>query len=88
VIYYGTGTKPDAIPNIRCPVQGHYAVTDDFITSGVYAFAQQMHVAGKAFEYSVYDADHGFGEPVADVYNPAAAALAAARTKAFLAENL
>ena len=88
VIYYGTGPKPEAIPNIRCPVQGHYAVTDRGITGKVYDFALAMHAAGKSFNYSVYDADHGFGEPQAKVYNPEAARLAQARSSEFLAKNL
>jgi carboxymethylenebutenolidase len=88
VIYYGTGPKPEAIPNIRPPVQGHYAVTDRGITGRVYDFALAMHAAGKSFNYSVYDADHGFGEPQAKVYNPDAARTASARTLEFLAQNL
>lgn len=88
VIYYGTGPKPEAIPNIRCPVQGHYAVTDRGITGRVYDFALAMRAAGKSFNYSVYDADHGFGEPQAKVYNPEAARIAGHRSNAFLAELL
>ena len=88
VIYYGSGPKPAVIPNIRCPVQGHYAVTDRGITANVYEFALAMHAAGKSFNYSVYDADHGFGEPQAAVYNPEAARIADDRSKAFLAKYL
>jgi hypothetical protein len=47
-----------------------------------------MHAAGKAFDYSVYDADHGFGEPGANVYNPEAARISGMRSNAFLAKNL
>ena len=89
VIYYGSGPKTEAIPNIQCPVQGHYAVTDRGITAHVYEFAVAMHAAGKSFNYCVYDADHGFGEPGhARVYNPAAARAAEFRSKTFLAKCL
>ncbi len=88
VIYYGTGPKPEAIPNVSCPVQGHYAVTDRGITGRVYDFALAMHAAGKTFNYSVYDADHGFGEPQAKVYNPEAARISGLRSNAFLAKYL
>jgi carboxymethylenebutenolidase len=88
VIFYGPAPKAETIPKIRCPIQGHYAVTDSGITSRVYEFALAMHAAGKSFDYSVYDADHGFGEPVADVYDPAAARLATGRADAFLAQHL
>jgi len=88
VIYYGSGPKPETLPNIRCPLQGHYAVTDRGITGKVYEFALAMHAAGKSFNYSVYDADHGFGESQARVYNPEAARIAGERAKAFLAKNL
>jgi carboxymethylenebutenolidase len=88
VIFYGAGPKPEAIPNVSCPVQGHYAVTDRGITGKVYDFALAMHAAGKTFNYSVYNADHGFGEPGAKVYNPEAAHIAGMRSNAFLAKHL
>jgi carboxymethylenebutenolidase len=88
VIFYGPAPKAEMIPNIRCPMQGHYAVTDSGITPRVYEFALAMHAAGKPYEYSVYAADHGFGEPVADVYEPRAARLATDRANAFLAQHL
>jgi dienelactone hydrolase len=53
VIFYGAGPNPEAIPNVRCPVQGHYAVTDRGITGKVYDFALAMHAAGKTFNYSL-----------------------------------
>jgi carboxymethylenebutenolidase len=88
VIFYGGAPKAESIPNIRCPMQGHYAVTDGGITPRALEFALAMHAAGKSFDYSVYNADHGFGEPVADVYEPQAARLATGRANAFLAEHL
>ncbi len=88
VIFYGGGPSAETIPNITCPVQGHYAVTDRGITGKVYDFALAMHAAGKTFDYSVYDADHGFGEPRAKVYNPEAARVSGLRSNAFLAKHL
>lgn len=84
VVYYGPHPALDAIPNIRCPMLGHYAVTDGAITPTIYPFAQAMHAAGKSFNYSVYDADHAFGEPDSPAYDAAAARLAFGRTREFL----
>jgi carboxymethylenebutenolidase len=88
VVYYGPSPKAESAPNVRCPIEGHYAVTDRAITGKVYDFALAMHAAGKTFNYCVYEGAHGFAERAADVYNPAAAQLADARSNAFLAKCL
>jgi carboxymethylenebutenolidase len=88
VIYYGPSPKAESIPNIRCPVEGHYAVTDRGITGKVYDFALAMRAAGKSFNYSVYDGAHGFAERAADVYNAELAQMADGRSNAFLAKCL
>lgn len=89
VIYYGGSPKGEAVANVRGPLSGHYGVTDRGITGGVYEFALAMKAAGKSFEYSVYDADHGFDDATAPhAYNAAAARTARRRASEFLAEHL
>jgi dienelactone hydrolase len=88
VVYYGPSPKAELVPNVRCPIEGHYAVTDRGITGKVYDFALAMHASGKTFNYCVYEGAHGFAERAAEVYNPASAQLADARSNAFLAKCL
>lgn len=89
VIYYGGSPKDEEVAAIRCPLEGHYGVTDTGITGKVYAFAQAMKAAGKHFAYSVYDADHGFNDPPpSHAWNAVAARQARERASAFLAQHL
>lgn len=88
VVYYGPSPKAELAPNVRCPIEGHYAVTDRGITGKVYDFALAMHAAGKTFNYSVYEGDHAFAEPAAEAYDSEAAQLADGRSNAFLAKCL
>ncbi len=88
VIYYGGSPKTDEVANIRCPLEGHYGVTDVGITGKVYEFAQAMKASGLHFAYSVYDADHGFNDPTAHAWNADAARQARERSSEFLAKNL
>jgi carboxymethylenebutenolidase len=89
VMWYGSTPDLSDAPNIRCPLEGHYGVTDRKITAGVYDFALAMRAAGKYFAYTVYDADHGFiDDPPARGHNAYATRLANTRSSAFLAEHL
>lgn len=88
VIYYGGSPKNEEVAKIRCPLEGHYGVTDVGITGKVYEFAQAMKAAGLHFAYSVYDADHGFNDPEAHAWNADAARQARERSGAFLATHL
>lgn len=89
VIYYGGHPKLDLVPNIRCPLQGHYAITDKGITSKVPDFAAALKAAAKEFTCYIYDADHGFSlEPGTESYNDAATLLSLERVKPFLAKHL
>lgn len=89
VIYYGGSPADDEAKNVRAALQGHYAVTDRGITSKVYEFALALNAAGKSFEYSVYDAGHGFNDAMSPLsYNPAAARTARERASIFLAHHL
>lgn len=89
VIYYGGNPKGDAVAAIRCPLEGHYSVTDRRITAGVYEFALAMKAAGRHFAYSVYDAEHGFNDaPPSHSYDAEASRLARERSNEFLARHL
>jgi carboxymethylenebutenolidase len=88
VIYYGGSPKADEVAKIRCPLEGHYGVTDVGITGKVYEFARAMKAAGLHFAYCVYDADHGFNDPTAHAWNAQAAQQARERASAFLAKHL
>jgi carboxymethylenebutenolidase len=83
VVYYGGHPGVAAAPRIRCPIQGHYGVTDEPITSKVYEFAAAMHEAGREFAYCVYNAGHGFADHDGEVTT-----LAHERTLKFLGRNL
>lgn len=86
VIHYGGPPKPELIPRIVAPLEGHYAATDAPITPRIPAFAAAMKAAGKAFSYYIYEADHGFS--LGHTPFPEAARLAMARSRTFLAERL
>lgn len=89
VIYYGGSPKAEEAARVKGPLAGHYAVTDQGITRGVYDFALAMKAAGKSFEYCVYDADHGFDDSTAPhAYNAEAARTARGRASEFLAKHL
>ena len=83
VVYYGGHPGVEAAPRIRCPIQGHYGITDAPITSKVYEFAVAMKAAGREFTYSVYDAGHGFADRDGE-----STTLAHERTLQFLAKHL
>jgi carboxymethylenebutenolidase len=89
VIFYGIDPGPDAVSAIRCPMQGHYGVTDRRITDRVPNFAAAMKAAGKEFDYFVYDAGHGFANaPYLPMHNADAASLAFGRAHQFLARHV
>jgi len=89
VICYGGHPKLELVPNVRCPIEGHYAATDHGITGKVPAFAEAMEKAGKSFSAYVYDADHGFSlTPGTDGYDAAATQQSMRRILAFLSRTL
>ena len=89
VICYGGHPKLDLVPNIRCPIEGHYAATDGPITGKVPAFAAAMKSAGKTFSSYVYDADHGFSlTPGTEGYDEAATQASMQRIVPFLSRTL
>jgi carboxymethylenebutenolidase len=70
-------------------VLGHFATRDTFIDKAmVNGFEKAMAEAGKPVTVYWYDADHAFANPSGGRYDEADAALAWARTLAFLDEML
>jgi carboxymethylenebutenolidase len=89
VVYYGAPPRLDLIADIRCPIEGHYAITDKGITGKIPDFAAAMKAAGKDFTFYIYEADHGFSlVPGGLSYDAAATALSLQRVKPFLAKHL
>jgi carboxymethylenebutenolidase len=87
VPYYGGGmTQPaEAARMPQCPVLAHFGERDHAIpVEGVRAFA----VAHPAVEVAIYPAQHGFNCDHRGAFDASAAALARARTLAFLAQYL
>jgi len=67
-IWYGYPPAEAGDPAaIGIPIQGHWAIGDDFFTiQGVDAIENKLKAAGAAYEFHRYDAKHGFyntGEP-------------------------
>ena len=84
-IFYGSAPPLDRIGRINCPVAGFYGSLDARVNAGLPAFAQAMAVAGKRFEYQVYEgAAHAFFNDTRPVYHVHAARDAYARLLAFL----
>ena len=90
VAYYGGGihTQLERAAAIACPVQFHFAGSDDHIPP---AAVEQVRAAmtGKRAEVHVYPgAVHGFNCWARQAYHPASAALAHGRSLVFLAHHL
>ena len=89
VIFYGSSPPQDLVPNIRCPVLGHYGERDQRINDGVPAFAQAMEKYGKSFERHTYPgAHHSFFNDDNPGYNVGAAREAFSRTLEFFRSHL
>lgn len=91
VVYYGASPKAETVPNIRCPVIGHYGADDDHITAKVPAYVEAMQKAGKNFTHYIYEgAPHAFNNDTRpeSSYRPEASRIAWERTLAFLERHL
>ncbi|MFI5267493.1 MAG: dienelactone hydrolase family protein [Chloroflexota bacterium] len=89
VIYYGPIPPVDKVPNIKCPVQGHYGGDDPGITGTVPQLQAAMAANGKDFTAYVYEgAPHAFNNDTRPSFHADAAKLAWGRTKEFLEKNL
>jgi carboxymethylenebutenolidase len=90
VCFYGIPPEAVAKPaDIRIPLQGHFALRDDWCTSeAVDKFEAAMKAAGKKTELYRYDADHGFVNEQRDVHDRAACELSWERTLGFWRQHL
>jgi carboxymethylenebutenolidase len=90
VCFYGIPPEAVAKPaEIRIPLQGHFALRDDWCTpEAVDKFEAAMKSAGKKTELYRYDADHGFVNEQRDVHDRAACELSWERTLGFWRQHL
>ncbi len=89
VPFYGRQPETAEVPEIRAPLQIHYAGLDERINAGWPAFEEALKANGKTYEVHVYDGvNHGFHNNTTPRYDAEAATLAWDRTLAFLAANL
>ena len=89
VINYGGNPPLDQVPNVRCPVMGHYGGDDEPITPHVPELEAAMKAHGKDFTAYVYEgAPHAFFNDTRQTYTPDAAQLAWERTREFFQRHL
>lgn len=86
------GLPPDAVAkpaDVKIPIQGHFANSDDFVTPhNVNVFETGLKAAGKTFEFYRYDASHAFMNEQRSVHDRHCAELAWDRTSAFLKQYI
>jgi carboxymethylenebutenolidase len=86
------GVPPEALADpakIRIPIQGHFAVKDDWCTPQlVEEFQKKMAAAGNKPDVYFYDAQHAFANEVSAAFDAGAAKQAWDRTMAFLGKHL
>jgi carboxymethylenebutenolidase len=78
------------VPNIKAPLQLHYAGLDQRINAGVPAFLEALDAAHVGYEYHMYEGvNHAFhNDTSAERYAPDAANLAWRRSIEFLKSKL
>ena len=88
--WYGVPPPEAGDPSkIRTPVQGHFALQDQFFTpASVDALEAKLKSGKVPHELHRYDADHAFGNENGQHYDAAAAKLAWQRSIDFLARHL
>lgn len=86
------GLPPEAAADtgtIKIPVQGHFALKDQFFTPAQVDELEASFKTGQVdYEIYRYEADHAFGNETGDHYDPEAARLAWQRTFDFLSRHL
>jgi carboxymethylenebutenolidase len=90
VSWYGLPPEEAAdTGTIKIPVQGHFALKDQFFTPAQVDKLEARLKAGQVvYEIYRYPADHAFGNETGDHYDPEAARLAWQRTLDFLSRHL
>ena len=90
ICFYGLPPGSVAKPSdVKVPLQGHFANSDDFVTPEVVdAFEKALEAAGKTFEFFRYDASHAFMNEQRCVHDRTSAELAWKRVRAFLETHI
>ena len=89
VPYYGGQAPASEVPNIKAPLQLHYAELDTRVNEGWPAYEKELKENQKEFTVHFYPkANHGFHNDSTPRYDKDAAELAWARTVAFFTEKL
>lgn len=90
MIFYGANPPAEKVPNIKCPMEGHYGGADPFLPPNLGPELQAaMDANGKRFAYYYYDgAGHAFNNDTEQWFHAEAAKLSWERTKDFLARHL
>jgi carboxymethylenebutenolidase len=90
ITFYGIPPEAAAKPaDIKVPVQGHFANSDDWVTpAAADAFEKALKAAGKTAEIFRYDASHAFMNEQRFVHDRTCAELAWGRTRDFLAQYI
>jgi len=88
-VFYGPNPPLKDVPNVRCPVQGHYGSEDPSVTSKVPDLDAAMKAAGKDFSFYVYEgAPHGFHNDTRPDYHREASLVSWARALEFLERHV
>lgn len=90
VAFYGRQPDTVDVPNIKSPIQLHYAGLDERINAGIPAFEEALKKAGTSYELYLYEGvNHAFHNDTSEArYNAYAALTAWKRTLDFFELNL
>lgn len=90
VAFYGRQPDPAEVPNIKCPVQLHYAGLDERTNAGIPAYEEALKKAGVVYELYMYpNVNHAFHNDTSEArYNADAALHAWKRTLDFFEAHL
>lgn len=89
VPYYGGQAPVDLVPNIKAPLQLHYAGLDTRVNEGWPAYEEALKANNKSYEVHFYpDVNHGFLNDTTPRFDKAATDLAWSRTIAFFKKQL
>jgi len=87
--FYGGQPPLEEVPNIKAPIQLHYAGLDTRVNEGWPAYEAALKANNKKYEAYIYpEVNHGFHNDTTPRYDKAAAELAWQRTVEFFTKNL
>ena len=89
VPFYGGQVPAEEVPNIKAPIQLHFAELDTRVNAGWPAYEEALKANNKTYEAHMYPgANHGFHNNTTPRYDEKDATLAWERTIAFFKKNL